>query len=518
MWFYGFVRNPGFTGSAQDLYEQTSNINMNIRFLHNALGALAIISAISVTACNSDSPADKTLSINISPEILDFPNISETKEVKIQTNADSWNVSAAPDWTSITSGHDGISVEVSDNTGDERTGSIDLVFTLGTVSRTKSVIVSQDSDKTIKGDYVVFADAAFAEYILGYYDTDQDGKLSYAEADRITELDVADNTFKSLEGIRSFRNLASLECEYNALTSLDVSGLQKLQYLICDHNAITSLKFEGCTALTSIICEFNKIASISDAGKICKNLEFYNCQANELDGTLSVAGLEKLQHFYCARNELARINVSGCSSMTTLVCYTNQLSSLDLKGLSKINYLDCNSNRITVLDLTDQPLLQQLTCHTNLLNTLDLSSNTKMTSLSCYSNDLSSLDISKCKGLQILLCRSNKLSNLDLSTCPELTTVDAGANRLGTLNLSGCNNIVSLTCDNSSLSSLDLSGKTLLETLVCNDNILKSLDVSINTKLKKLHCQGNPLEKLIMATGQTISDLKIDDRSVIEYK
>jgi hypothetical protein len=53
---------------------------------------------------------------------------------------------------------------------------------------------------------------------------------------------------------------------------------------------------------------------------------------------------------------------------------------------------------------------------------------------------------------------------------------------------------------------------------VANHCQLTSLDCSNNLKLSKLHVQGNPLTELILAEGQYISDLKVDNHDIIVRK
>lgn len=53
------------------------------------------------------------------------------------------------------------------------------------------------------------------------------------------------------------RDINTLSCNYNQLTSLNVQGLSTLQFLDCTRNQLTSLNLQGCTALQQLDCRDN---------------------------------------------------------------------------------------------------------------------------------------------------------------------------------------------------------------------------------------------------------------------
>ena len=68
------------------------------------------------------------------------------------------------------------------------------------------------------------------------------------------------------------------------------------------------------------------------------------------------------------------------------------------------------------------------------------------------------------------------------------------------------------------ITALDTTSLSLLESLIANDCRIATMDCSNNRKLKTLYLQGNPLTSLVLATGQIIEDMKIDNDDVISYK
>ena len=125
-----------------------------------------------------------------------------------------------------------------------------------------------------------FPDAVFRD-IVDDYDEDGNGSLSVEECGNVTGLSVDyyyHEGLASLEGIRYFYALASLDCSGNRLTSLDVSGLTSLTYLNCAANQLTSLDVSGLTALTNLDCSSNQLTSLDVSGLIA--LTNLDCASN----------------------------------------------------------------------------------------------------------------------------------------------------------------------------------------------------------------------------------------------
>ena len=64
-------------------------------------------------------------------------------------------------------------------------------------------------------------DPAFRAYVLDKFDTDRDGTISRAEAEAVTEINIA--KVSSVDGIEKFTQLKLLGCINSELVSLDLS-------------------------------------------------------------------------------------------------------------------------------------------------------------------------------------------------------------------------------------------------------------------------------------------------------
>lgn len=156
-------------------------------------------------------------------------------------------------------------------------------------------------------------------------DTNGDGEIQVSEASVIKYLNISYSQIVNLEGINNFINLRLLDCKYNQITTLDVSGSTYLEYLYCPNNQLTSLNVSGLQFLQNL-----------------------NCYTNQLTN-LNLNALTNLRYLFCYENQINNLNVSGLQNLLYLYCYNNQLVSLNLNGLTNLSFLRCNNNPLATL-------------------------------------------------------------------------------------------------------------------------------------------------------------------------
>ena len=226
------------------------------------------------------------------------------------------------------------------------------------------------------------------------YDKDGDNFLNEEERNGVTYIDTAKTPVASMQGILLFPNLESLYLDKCRLTTLDVSGLQKLGILWCEGNQLTEL-------------------TASD------NPELF--------------------YLKCDGNQLEKLDVTKLGKLRYLVCNENQLTKLDLSGNPGLAGLHCNGNKLQELDLAPVPKLVHLECSKNGLTELDLSGNPEVYDLICASNKLTKLDVAVLPGLQTLDFQFNEVEEIDVSRNPKLQKFIAHGNRLLCVNVSAGN-------------------------------------------------------------------------------
>ncbi|MEG2366271.1 MAG: leucine-rich repeat domain-containing protein, partial [Alistipes sp.] len=94
-----------------------------------------------------------------------------------------------------------------------------------------------------------------------------------------TKLEVQQKEITTLQGIEYFTALTYLDCDYNQLTSLDVSKNTMLIKLYCSENQLTSLDVSKNTALIKLYCSENQLTSLD----VTKNtaLTEFACSDNQ---------------------------------------------------------------------------------------------------------------------------------------------------------------------------------------------------------------------------------------------
>lgn len=99
-------------------------------------------------------------------------------------------------------------------------------------------------------------------------DTNGDGKISRAEAEVVTKLDLniggyyVDQKIFDLTGIEAFVNLDTLLSINIGLRVLDVSNNIALEYLICSKNQLSTLDVSNNTDLWILGCSFNQLSTL----------------------------------------------------------------------------------------------------------------------------------------------------------------------------------------------------------------------------------------------------------------
>ena len=96
----------------------------------------------------------------------------------------------------------------------------------------------------VNAQNVNIPDANFKNYLLGHtaINTNSDTEIQVSEASAFTgTINCPNLSIADLTGIEAFTALTQLLCEFNSLTSLDVSNNTALTVLFCYNNSLTSL-------------------------------------------------------------------------------------------------------------------------------------------------------------------------------------------------------------------------------------------------------------------------------------
>ena len=168
-----------------------------------------------------------------------------------------------------------------------------------------------------------FPDDNFRNYVSNSCDTDKNGMLDQSEIAATTQIDVSGKSIGSLTGISYFKELVTLYCSSNNLTTLDLSSNTSLNGVYCGNNQLTTLRVSGLAKLQAINCSSNKLTSLNLS--TCKILRYLNCSGNQLT-SLTMQGSSAsvtAPVVYCYGNKLRG------SAMTSFVNSLPKTSSND---------------------------------------------------------------------------------------------------------------------------------------------------------------------------------------------
>ena len=268
----------------------------------------------------------------------------------------------------------------------------------------------------VEKNYVTISDANFKSYILTNFDTDKDGGIDESEAQAIKKIECKDLGISSLDGIRCFTNLETLDCSGNKLESLVLCSAGKTKASVPEGN---------CSKLKAIECSGNKIASVEISA--CAALETFAASNNQL-AEVDLSGNPALESVNVSGNTLTDIDLSGNPALESIDVSGNTLTDIDLSGNPALVDVDLSGNELTDIDLSSNPALESVNLSGNSLTSIDLSENPALVSLDVSDNSLTSIDLSENTNLQDLSVGNNELSELDLSGNPEISNVDCSGN------------------------------------------------------------------------------------------
>ncbi len=295
------------------------------------------LSASAITVTIDASPAEE-------PTVDISANVAWRAKVKETGNWLSLSPSAGSSDATITL------VTQENTTVDERNAIIVLV------GEGVDSVVIEVSQKPGIDVATMMDDDKFREYCIEEFDTKpKDGKLSIAEVNYVTDLDVKDKGIASLTGIEYFTALEILDCSFNEkMTNIDISKNLALTDLICSNDDLSNLNMSLNTKLARLECGNNQLSNIDVMNNVLLNI------------------------LWCDNNLLTNIDVSKNPELLYLHCTENKLSTLDVTKNTKLVDLWCSGNLLTTLNLDHNPDLRYFYCVSNKFVTLDISKNTTL--------------------------------------------------------------------------------------------------------------------------------------------
>jgi uncharacterized repeat protein (TIGR01451 family) len=241
---------------------------------------------------------------------------------------------------------------------------------------------------------------------------------------------------------------SQMDCE--SLNIHDMTGLQYCKNIIslaCSHNFLTSLPDQMPPRITEIDCSYNLLDSLP--ADMPPNLFLLRCNNNRLT-TLPYISSTSLQSVYCNNNLMTDLqNVAYLSGITYLDCSTNLLTSLPDLSYSYLGYLNCSYNPMDSLPALPANIYSIICSNDGLTRLPALRLPVGISTLVCDSNNLTSLPTLP-TNITTLQCSNNP----NLSCLPRIYE-----NTLATFQIAGT--AISCLPNRFSATSFDIDPNTL---------------------------------------------------------
>jgi hypothetical protein len=109
-------------------------------------------------------------------------------------------------------------------------------------------------------------------------------------------------------------------------------------------------------------CNENKLTTLNLSGN--EKLETLDCGENSLK-QLNVSKNKNLKELNCNDLNLKKLDISHNSALEHLNCAGNRLTDLDVSKLAQLTDLNCGNNQLAALNLTSNPALSRLGLYGN---------------------------------------------------------------------------------------------------------------------------------------------------------
>lgn len=191
---------------------------------------------------------------------------------------------------------------------------------------------------------VAFADVNPNMKMITMYDCDIVHFYDTYLFPKLTSIDLHGNSLMDISlPAEKYPALKSLNVSKNMISTIDVSGLTKLENLAVAYNKLTKLNVAANTELQSLSIGHNDISTIG----LSKNLKLSSLNVSKTKLTeLDVSKMETLKSLYCDSIRINRLEVSGLKWLQTLSAKACDLEFLDFTAnYFALRYLYLQGNK-----------------------------------------------------------------------------------------------------------------------------------------------------------------------------
>jgi len=331
-------------------------------------------------------------------------------------------------------------------------------------------------------------------------DSNNDGEISLSEASLVGYLNIELGGVSSVEGIRNFTNVSSLNIYSNDITTVDLHQMPMLKYYNHVGNVLQTVNLQGNTGLLELKIEdsFNLDTVDLSTCTALEKVRFYNTTLT----SLNVSNHSALKEIDCAMNDLlASAQVLGCNNLEYVQISGSVLTTIDLTGLHSLTWVDLHNNYFTTLNFEDQ----------NQLDYLNIWGNTDLTSLYIKNGAIETMNFSVTPNLQYICCDSIQISTIQNTI---VSNPSSGYNSSCIVN-STCNDVLSVAENQSVTNNVIIYPNPVVDVFdISTQNKIQSVEI-FDTAGRLVFSISNPSKSINihhLKSGQYLAVIKSDNK------
>ncbi|MGE8554276.1 MAG: leucine-rich repeat domain-containing protein [Chryseobacterium jejuense] len=180
----------------------------------------------------------------------------------------------------------------------------------------------------LQGQKLEFKDKNLEKAVIENCDVNKDGIISQAEAEAVNNLFLVQKGITSVEDLHFFKNVKMIMLDDNAIPSIVLKDMDKLNLFSCTGCKVTSFKAENLKNLTSLYMDNNLLEAISL--KAVPKIDQLTLSLNHLK-TIDLSQLKNLRRLNVEHNKIQHIDISGNPALQTLNVDGNKMKEADIK-------------------------------------------------------------------------------------------------------------------------------------------------------------------------------------------
>lgn len=192
---------------------------------------------------------------------------------------------------------------------------------------------------------VTIPDVNFKEALLNRSEinANRDDEIQLCEAESYDgAIFTSSRDVEDLTGIESFKNITTLYCNSNKLSTINLSKNLNLGRLYASDNLFTSIDLSENTKLISLTISDNQLESLDFSNN--ESLVFLTVNDNNLK-SIDVSKNTKLSRINCDNNNLEFLDLSNNPTLDYVSCqFNSELISLDLRNSNNRKLYDVNAS------------------------------------------------------------------------------------------------------------------------------------------------------------------------------